>query len=83
MESYNRSTYNGLIIDFKELIWRILEQWKAVVVFVIIIMLLFSAFMYSRNTAAYEAKIEAIHIIHDQQKKEYNMKNNFIVNPLE
>lgn len=66
-QSYNRNMDKDLIIDLKELFWRILEQWKAIVVFVIIIMLLFSAFMYHRNIAAYEADTESIQNISDPE----------------
>lgn len=39
-----------IVIDLKEYIWRILEQWKAIVLFALIIALLFSGFMYVRLT---------------------------------
>ena len=47
---------NGGILDFKELIWRLLEQWKAIVAFALIIMLLFSGFMYTKAKGASEAE---------------------------
>lgn len=47
---------NGGILDFKELLWRLLEQWKAIVAFALIIMLLFSGFMYTRAKSASEAE---------------------------
>lgn len=47
----NQKTNNELVIDVKELLWRLLEQWKAIVAFSVIIAVLFSCFMYSRSGA--------------------------------
>ncbi|MBQ2677891.1 MAG: hypothetical protein IJF96_03160 [Firmicutes bacterium] len=50
-QAFSRRTEEGLSIDLREMVWRLLEQWKAIVVFVIIIMLLFSGLMYVRGNS--------------------------------
>ena len=45
-QAYSKRTEEGLSLDLREMIWRLLEQWKAIVVFVLIVMLLFSGLMY-------------------------------------
>ena len=49
---YSDSVNNDdqIIIDLKELIWRLLEQWKAIIALGIIVAILFSGFMYTKNT---------------------------------
>lgn len=44
------------VIDFKEFFWRLLEQWKAIVVFVLVIVLLFSGFMYAKRASAIDTE---------------------------
>ncbi len=47
MEQTNSRRINDeLIIDLKELFWRLLGQWKAIVVFALIFALLVSGLMY-------------------------------------
>ena len=47
-QAYSRKSEEGLSIDLKEMIWRLLEQWRAILAFVLIIMILFSGLMYVR-----------------------------------
>ena len=54
MEYANKRRNDELIIDLKELFWRLLEQWKAIVVFALIIALLFSGLMYLRISSRVE-----------------------------
>lgn len=49
-----RRSSNEIKIDIKDFIWRLLEQWKGIVVFVIIFMLLVSGVTYFRASSAIE-----------------------------
>ena len=53
---YNNSRRDGerVIIDIKEFIWRLLEQWKALVVFLIIFALIFMLATYVMDSKANE-----------------------------
>lgn len=54
MDYANKRRNDELIIDLKELFWRLLEQWRAILVFAIIIALLFSGVMYMRISSRVE-----------------------------
>lgn len=54
MDYANKRRNDELIIDLKELFWRLLEQWRAILVFAIIIALLFSGAMYMRSSSKAE-----------------------------
>lgn len=49
----NQTGYNikndEIIIDLKELFWRLLGQWKAIIIFSLIVMLAFSGLMYAKS----------------------------------
>lgn len=45
----SRGMKDEFIIDIKELFWRILEQWKAIIAFAIIIAILFSGMTYVKS----------------------------------
>ena len=45
---------DAVLIDLKELLWKLLEQWKAILVFSLIIMLLFSGYSYVKAGAGTE-----------------------------
>ena len=48
MNQINSDRLNGeIFIDFKEFFWRIAEQWKAIIVVALIVMLLFSGASYA------------------------------------
>ena len=51
-QAYSRKSEEGLSIDLKEMIWRLLEQWRAILAFVLIIMILFSGLMYVRASGS-------------------------------
>lgn len=53
MNQSNARKMNGeIVIDLKELLWRLLEQWKAIIACAVIIMLLFSCAMYLRSSGS-------------------------------
>lgn len=55
MEQNNSKRFNDdLIIDLRELFWRLLGQWKAIVVIAVIFALLLSGLMYVRTSSAEE-----------------------------
>jgi len=61
MEQTNSRRINDeLIIDLKELFWRLLGQWKAIVVFALIFALLVSGLMYMRASAAENVQSETV-----------------------
>ena len=60
----------GVIVDFKDFLWKLFEQWKAVIVFVLIIMLLFSATMHHFRVKAEENAIEEAKAIEAQSSEE-------------
>ncbi len=52
----NQSNYkgidDGIFIDIKEIIWRLIEQWKCILVFVVVVALLLSSVNYYMNVKA-------------------------------
>ncbi len=46
---------NEIRVSIKELLWRLLEQWKAIVVAALIVALAFSCLMYVRKARAYDS----------------------------
>ncbi len=50
-----RRQNGGISFDLAELIWRILEQWKAVIAFAVIFMLIFSLVTYTKALSAAKA----------------------------
>ena len=52
MNQVNSDRLNGeVFIDFKEFFWRLAEQWKAIVVVALIVMLAFSSASYVLTSA--------------------------------
>lgn len=47
-QEYLKKRNGELVIDFKEYFWRLLEQWKAVLIFSLIVVLLLSGVTYDR-----------------------------------
>ena len=51
---------DAIFIDLKELLWKLLEQWKAILVFSLIIMLLFSGYEYMKSDSSGEDSSAAL-----------------------
>ena len=51
-KSNSYGSYGDIVVDIKEFFWRMLEQWKAVVIFAVIIAIIFSGLMYFRASGS-------------------------------
>lgn len=50
---------NEVLLDFSCLFWDFITQWKAIIIFSLIISLLFTCIKYKRDSVAYEAAVSA------------------------
>lgn len=62
MESKNNKMANELMIDIKDFFWRLLEQWKAVLLVAICVMVAFLGFLHIRYSNNIKEKKEAQNI---------------------
>ncbi len=73
METTNsKNNEQRVIVDLKEFLWKLLEQWKALVAFIVIFTLLFSAFLYWKSNKGFDEGAESIVLTPEEQLEQYS-----------